>query len=338
MSSGPIRIGIAGAGFMGKTHATCYSMMPGAKVVGISDVRPEQAAKLAKEVGAQPFDTLDHLLDQTRADAVDICLPTDLHEEAIYTAVRRGVHCIVEKPIAPDAESARRVAGKISGSKSIVMVAHVIRFWPEYEYLKNVVKAGEWGRLTALAMMRMSPRPGWTWNNWNLDPKRSGGALLDLHIHDADYLRYLLGEPQGLDACGVKVGGAWDYVSTNYHYPGMAVSALGGWNMPATMPFKMAYRATFEKAHLDFDSSRTPTLLLYREGHEVETPAAPRPNAGSIDTIGNISALDGYYNELRYFVDCVQKGVQPERSGVADAVATMELIQREILSVEQKLR
>jgi len=322
---------------MGQTHATCYGMIPGAQVVGISDVRPEQAAKLAQAADARPFDTLDHLLDQTRVDALDICLPTDLHEEAIYTAARRGVHCIVEKPIAPDAESARRVAGKIAGSKSIVMVAHVIRFWPEYEYLKDAVEAGSWGKLAALALTRVSPRPGWTSNNWILDPKRSGGALLELHIHDSDYLRRLLGEPEGVDSCGVKIGGAWDYVSTNYRYPGMAVSALGGWNMPANMPFKMAYRATFEKALLDFDSTRTPTLLLYREGHDVESPAAPRPNVVSARSIGNISGLDGYYNELRYFVDCVEKGIAPERSGVKDAVATMELLQREILSAEQKL-
>jgi len=76
------------------------------------------------------------------------------------------------------------------------MVAQVIRFWPEYVKLKEIFDSGSLGKMVSISCARLSPTPTWAWNNWLLDSERSGGALLDLHIHDTDFLLYLLGKPQ----------------------------------------------------------------------------------------------------------------------------------------------
>jgi predicted dehydrogenase len=224
------------------------------------------------------------------------------------------------------------------GGKSVFMVANVIRFWPEYEFLNECVATGMLGKLEALSFTRVSPRPAWGWKGWSTDAKRSGGALLDLHIHDTDLILHLLGEPAAVDSCGVKIRGAWDYVTTNYHYQHAAVSALGGWNLPDSASFKMAYRAIFENGVLDYDITREPTVMVYRQGKKPEAPAVRRPRIAPRAGIGNISAMEGYYNELRYFVDCVRDGVPADRSNVASALLTLEWIYREMESAARKLR
>lgn len=334
----PVKIGLLGAGFMGRMHALCYKTIPDAALVAVSDTRPQQAAALAAEHGAAPYGSMEDLLDRAGLDAIDICLPTDLHEEAIDAALRHGVHCIVEKPLSVTPSRARRIADAAKGMSSLCMVAHVIRFWPEYEFLTEAVHRNRWGRLLSLALTRMSPRPGWTAGNWNMDPKRSVGALLELHIHDTDFVRFLLGEPRGVDSCGVKLNGAWDYVATNYDYPGVAVSAIGGWNLPGSVPFRMTYQAVFERGYLDFDSTRNPTVLLHRDGAAPEPPPVARPDIGSAEGGGNISSLDGYYNELKYFVDCVKTGRQAERCSAEDAASSVELVYREMASAQEKLQ
>jgi len=217
------------------------------------------------------------------------------------------------------------------------MVAHVIRFWPEYQLLKEYHDKKKLGKLLALSMTRVSPRPTWSWNNWLMNPSKSGAALVDLHVHDADFVRYLLGEPQSVESAGTAKKGGWDYVFTQYGYPNIAVSAEGGWNMPPGFPFCMSYRAVFEKGTLDFSTSKSPSLALYPAAGGVEHPALPKPQVNAASAGGNISDLGGYYNEIRYFVDCILKGVEPQVVTPEDAAASVALIEREIKSAQKKL-
>jgi predicted dehydrogenase len=100
----------------------------------------------------------------------------------------------------------------------------------------------------------------------------------------------------------------------------------------------MAYRAVFEKGTLDFNSSRKPTLALYPVGGGVQHPELPKAEVSSTVSGGNISDLGGYFNEVKYFVDCVEKGHEPAIVTPEDALASVELIQKEFKSAEQKLK
>lgn len=327
-----VRVGLVGAGFMGQMHAACYNAMADVSLVAVCGSREEQAKKIAN--GASTYKTLDRMLANEEIDMVDVCLPIFLHEEAVCAVFEKGLHCIVEKPIALQEASARRMqmAAERAGKK--FMVGHVIRFWPEYTFLKESSHSGSFGKLLSLTMTRVSPRPAWASDSWLSNPELSGGALFDLHIHDTDFVRYLVGEPVSVDSCGVKGVAGWDYVSTNYHFPDIAVSAEGGWNMPDNFPFKMAYRAVFEKGTIDFDCTREPALVVYRENKEQKTPDLGKVANVSHLTTGNVSELGGYYNELRYFIDCIMRDEEPILASGNEAIASLKLVKLEVASAE----
>ncbi len=328
-----LKVGICGAGFTGTMHAACYALIRGVKVAAVGDTRREFAQKLADKYDAVPFPDGKQLIAKANVDIVDICLPTFMHCSHVMLAARRGLHCLCEKPISRTLAEASRIVKAVRSSKIKFMVAHVIRFWPEYQVLKDYLDKKRLGRLCALSLWRVGPRPDLAWKNWYMKPLLSGGAMLDFHIHDADFVRYLLGEPQSLESEGFCRKGLWEYVFTNYRYPDAAVSAYAGWG--ANDPFEMAFRAVFERGTLNFTSRHEP-LTLYQKGKRAIKVKVPQPKVGNVDAGGNISAVGGYYNELKYFVDCLKKGREPDRVTAEDARASLALIFRELASAKKK--
>jgi len=162
----------------------------------------------------------------------------------------------------------------------------------------------------------------------------SGGAILDLHIHDADFVRHLLGDPRGFHSVGTFGCKGYDYVFTNYVYPGVAVSAEGGWNMPSGFPFEMSFRAVFEQGTIFYSSRHTPMTLYRADGKNVPVKV-PQPQVKGGGAGGNISSLGGYFNEIQYFVNCVSRGKKPEMATVQDARDSVALALAEIRSAER---
>ena len=173
------------------------------------------------------------------------------------------------------------------------------------------------------------------WKGWFRKPALSGGAALDLHIHDVDYALYLLGKPKSLDSVGVCRGGAWNQIATHYHYPGVAVTAEGGW-WDAPEPFEMAFRAVFAKGILSYSSKNQP-LVCYEKGKPPALVNVPQPKTGDVQAGGNISSLGGYFNEVKYFVDCLKAGRAPETATAEDARDAVALVFREMASAQKKL-
>ena len=332
-----IRVGLVGAGFMGHMHGDCHGAVPESKLVAVADVREDQAREIAEKHGADVLTDAEALIARDDIDMVDICLPTYLHAEWSIKAMEAGKHVLCEKPMALTAADAEKMVATAERAGVRFMVAHVIRFWPEYQVLKRMHDEGGLGKLLALSMTRVSPRPTWSWENWLGNAGLSGAALVDLHCHDADFILYLLGEPNGISAVGTRKDAGWDYVFAQYFYPNVAVSAEGGWNMPGDFPFRMSYRAVFEKGTLDFSTSDSPTLALYPAGGGVEHPDLPKPDVQASSSGGNISDLGGYFNEIQYFVSCLDKGEAPTVVTPEQAAATVALIEKELASAEEKL-
>jgi len=330
-----LKVGICGAGFTGTLHAACYALLPGVKIAAVADTRRDFAQKLADRYGAAAFPDAKQLIAKADVDMVDICLPTFMHCSHIMLATRRGLHCLCEKPISRTPAEATRIIRAVHASRIHFMVAHVLRFWPEYQVLKRYLDTKRLGRLHALSMWRVGPRPDFAWKNWYMKPLLSGGAILDFHIHDADFIRYALGEPLAVESQGFCRRGLWEYVFTNYRYPGFAVNAYAGWG--AGDPFEMAFRAVFERGTLNYSSRHEPLTLYQKDGQPVKVKV-PQPKAGQVDAGGNISALGGYYNEIKYFVDCLKKNRRPEMVGAEDARASLVLIFREMASASKKRR
>ena len=332
-----VRVGLIGAGFMGGMHANCHAAVPEAELVAVADIREEEARKIADQHGAEALTSADDLIARDDIDLIDVCLPTYLHAEFAIRAMQAGKNVLCEKPMALNSADARTMVDVASETGVTFMVAHVIRFGPEYQVLKRVHDEAALGRLLAFSMTRVSPNPAWTWENWINNAGLSGAALVDLHCHDTDFVLYLLGEPAGISSIGTVKSGGWDYLFTQYFYPNIAVSAEGGWNMPAGFPFSMSYRAVFEEGTLDFSTSHSPTLALYPAAGGVEHPEVPVAEVEASDSGGNISDLGGYFNEIQYLVSCIESGGKPSVVTPEQALATVEMIEREMNSAAEKL-
>ncbi len=334
-----VRVGLLGAGFMGRMHASCYTSIPNAQLVAIADMRKEDAEELAELHGAKVYKSANSLLRCDDIDMVDICLPTYMHGKYVIKAAKLGLNVLCEKPMSHKLREAKRMVTAVRENGIKFMCAHVIRFWPEYQMLKKIKDEGTLGKLRVLSLTRVSPMPTWTWDDWILKGELSGGAHADLHVHDTDFVRYLCGEPQKVESVGAMSSTrGMDHMFSAYIYPDMAVVAEGGWGMPSAFPFEMAYRAVFEQGTLTFSTSDSPSVVLYREDGSVEHPEVPKVGAGSSEGAGNITDLGGYFNEIEYFVNCVENGCEPEVVTVEDSCKSVELLTAELKSAKKKLK
>ena len=190
----------------------------------------------------------------------------------------------------------------------------------------------ELGKLVSLHLVRLSPTPTWGWENWLGDARKSGNALMDMHIHDTDYLLYLCGKPKSLYSCGRKVDGGYCHVLTFFKYPDFIVTAEGGWDFVDTFPFRMAFTANFEKGTVEYNSITANPFAVYTEGKS-EFPVLAQENLQA-EGGGNVSSLGGYYNETKYFVECVEKGKRPTIVTPEAARDSLVVVLKEFQSAE----
>jgi predicted dehydrogenase len=300
-----VKVGIIGAGFMGSMHANVYSLLPDSRIAGIADIRGEKAKSLAAKFKTIPYYDPQQILEKEDITIIDICLPTFLHKEYVIKAAENGKDVLCEKPIALTVEDADEMISACKKSRVRFMVAQVIRFWDEYKFLKEAYDRKKYGDLKALSCRRLSSLPTWGWQDWLLNQDKSGGAMIDLHIHDTDFIRYLVGEdPQKVYSKTLNGEMPYSHIYTTFTFKnGLVVTSEGGWDYPATFPFEMSYLAKFEKAVVDFNSRNTPSLVVYESSGKVDRPVFEKVKVEG--TGGNIGDLGGYFHELRYFVDHV---------------------------------
>jgi len=334
-----IRVALVGFGFMGQMHARVYQALPGVEIAGVVDSFPGVEARAAEmEIKAPIVSSFEKLLSCADFNVADICLPTDLHAEAIIAAACAGKHIFCEKPLALDADEAERALQAVEKSGVSLQIGQCIRFWPEYQALEAFVKSGRGGKLLSLSLQRRAGRPGYSRDNWLHDSRRSKGAALDLHIHDTDYVLHLLGQPKGIHSVGRLEKEALSHIFTHYLFDNIAVTAEGGWDLPPQWGFQMAFQAVFENAVIDFDTLSSPTLHLTMGTGQREPMAFTKPSVSwaATGSGGNISDLGGYYNELAYFCGQLSSGRKIEIATGRQALESLRTVLAEIDSVEQK--
>lgn len=332
------RIGVIGLGMMGRTHLGAYDNIDNATVVAIADTDPKRAAgdlsggwSNIDTAGADrlPMDRIKgtadpfELIQWDDVDIVDICVPTPFHKDLAVAALEAGKHVICEKPLAGSVADAQAIADAATRSakqgKGFFMPAMCIRFWPEYVWLKQAVENKTYGKLRSVIFRRRGGVPA----GWFRNGEMSGGALWDLHIHDADFVYHLLGKPTSLRSQGYTgPTGAIDHVLTQYDYDDVPlVTAEGSWTVTDPHPFNMTYDAIFENATARLDFGADDKLVLYHKG-----------KAEPIDCDDAM----GYDAELAYFVNCVEKGEAPNVVTAADAVASLKIIEAETRSIKTR--
>ncbi|MCK9265568.1 Gfo/Idh/MocA family oxidoreductase [bacterium] len=322
------RVGILGAGFMGNMHVNVYNMLPDVKIVGIADIRGDKSKSLATKAKAIPYYDAEQLLTKPDVTVIDVCLPTYLHKEFVIKAAENGKDVFCEKPIALNVQEADEMIEACKKNKVRFMVGHVIRFWNEYKYLKEVYERNEYGNLKSLVCRRLSPLPTWSWEDWLLNDEHSGGALLDLHIHDTDFILHLIGKnPQRICTKSAKLESVYSHIFSTFTFDDdLIVSVEGGWDFPSQFPFEMSYTAKFEKAVVAFNSRSNPSVIVYESSGKSIKPTF---ETIKVEGEGNIDELGGYFHELRYFVDHVSHNkpfniITPEEARHSLAVLMLE--------------
>ena len=321
-----IGVGIVGLGFMGRTHLVAYQAAARAgcanRVVALCDRLPERirpttarrgnlaAARGARIVPADARLYLDprRLFAEEGVELVSLCTPTDTHVPLALAALRAGKHVLLEKPVALRARDVERLVAAARAARRLCMPAMCMRFWPGWSWLAETIRARTFGRVKSAVFRRLGSPP--TWSRFYAETERSGGALFDLHVHDADFVRWCFGAPRSVSSAG-----SLDHVTTLYRYARGPehVVAEGGWNHSPGFPFFMGYTVVFERATAEFALGRKPVLTLARGG---------RTRA--------VELLDqsGYDGEIRHVLAVLQRR-ERARATIAEAVGLVRMLEAE---------
>ncbi|MHC4630231.1 MAG: Gfo/Idh/MocA family protein [Planctomycetota bacterium] len=317
------RVGIVGFGFMGQMHYKCWKGIEGAQVAAVCDVNPNIEEDTKKAVGNigdtdEPIDfgsfelytDLDKMLKDAKLDAVSITLPTNLHADCAIKALAAGVNVMCEnvmceKPMALNVKDCDRMITEAKRSGKVLQIGHCVRFWPEYAKTKQLIDSGKYGKVIAATFQRLSATPTWTKDNWSMDEEISGGAPMDLHIHDTDYVQYLFGLPRAVCSTGAKgPGGILAHIVTQYFYDDdKVVTAEGGWAMMPAFEFEMSFNIVMEKATILYDLTRKPAFKVCPAEGEVFTP--------------EVVEGDGWFLQIAHFA----KAISGEK---VEAITTLE--------------
>lgn len=287
-----LNVGLVGLGFMGRGHLACYQRLESegapVRLAAVCDVDSGNPTDVSRYTRYSDF---REMLQKEKLDYIDIALPTYLHAEAAITAMEAGCHVLCEKPMARTLEQCDRMAASARATGRKLMTAHCLRFWPAYEYLKECVDTSRFGPVTSAYFFRGGGTPKWSWQNWLLDGHLSGGCLLDQHVHDVDAIHWLFGLPAAVSTSAANVfqGSGYDAVSTKYLYgDGKVVCAEDDWTINGGFGFDMAYRVNFRHGSIHFSHGKVSVFPEEGDGLEPKLPAD-----------------DGYYREIRYFMDCI---------------------------------
>ena len=324
-----IKVGLIGCGFMGGMHSACYAALAnlGVKVIAVADVRREYAENLAN--GAEIYATGMELIEKADVDVVDVCLPTHLHAAHAVAAMKAGKNVFVEKPIAFKDEDMELILATEKETGAKVQVGQVIRQWTEYVWLKKTVDAGTFGKVKHAMFRRLSGRPEWAWEGWLHQVDKSGGVAVDMHVHDVDFVRYILGEPDVVKAHAHRdAEGVIQQINAVYGYGNdVSVAVESGWDYPAEFPFTADFRVKFEKATVIGGGG---VVNVYPLGGAAYQAELEEEFQGDNEIGGNISSLGGYYNELKYFVEGLQGKNDLSVATVSEAIKSVQLVKREI--------
>ncbi|MDD5707188.1 MAG: Gfo/Idh/MocA family oxidoreductase [Kiritimatiellae bacterium] len=329
-----INVGVIGLGTMGNTHLDVYAKRQDVKVCAISDVDPKRLSGEARAKGniegqaqggfdlssVRRYDDGIKLIRDRDVQLVDICLPTPLHLKYALAALRAGKHVLVEKPLARTARDAERLVRAADKAGTMIMPAMCMRFWPGWTWLREAVVTGRYGRVLAAHFRRVSSHPGANHPLYG-DGKQCGGAILDLHIHDTDFVQWCFGMPRAVFSSGYRRHTSEvDHVMTRYDFgpDGPMVTAEGGWAMAPGFGFTMQFTVNFDQATAIFDLAAKPALSLCRDGQR-EPVAMP-------DGMG-------YEHEIAYLLDCIARKTPPSTVTIADGARSVRIVEAEAKSV-----
>jgi predicted dehydrogenase len=323
-----MKLGIIGTGYMGRTHYTAAGQVSGVEVVAVADARGTTFLEGEFPNVRAYTDGLDLIRDE-EVDAVIIAVPTFLHETFAVEAARHGKHILCEKPFALTVAAAERMLEAANAGNVSLMIAQPLRFWPAYVALRRAVLEGRIGRPRFVHGWRLATMPDW--GAWFQDPSKSGGCLLDLHIHDLDFAYHLLGQPRSVYTAGVlDTNGASSHVDTTLQYPDCVATLEASYDLPPSWPFSMGLRVSGESGCVEYSFAVSGNV---EEREAASTRLMHYPRKGRAVEI-DFETGDAYVEQLRYFVGTVARGAGLSVCPPDESLAVMKVYEACVASLE----
>jgi len=332
-----IGIGIAGIGFMGRIHYLASQKLRGAKVAAVCS---RDSAKLAGDwtntrgnfgpepgrvdlTGIKKYPRIEEMLADPDIGLVDVCTVTDQHAPIAIAALKAGKHVLVEKAIGLSPEEADAMLAAAKAAGKLLMVAHVLPFFPEFRFAAEALRSGKYGKLLGAHFKRVIAKPDWSADI--ADAAKTGGPAVDLHIHDTHFIGLVCGVPKEVFSVGTVEGGAVTYLTTSYLYgpSGPAVTCSSGAVCMNGRPFVHGYEIYLEKASLIYDSGGPPLTLLTADG-----------KSEVVQLAGGGDPLSAFTDEIQAAVDGVRSRKAPDLLNGQLARDALVLCHREIESVK----
>lgn len=293
-----MKVAVLGAGGISGAHVPSWQRIPEAELVAICDVMPDRLEKY-KDTGARLYESCDEMFEKEEIDILDICLPTFLHADFAVKAMEKGINVICEKPISLDINDVDRVYATAEKNNVKFMIAHVVRFWPEFVFLRNAFLNETYGKMLTGHIIRLGSTPRWSWENWMRREECSGLVPFDLHIHDLDFIVYTFGAPVNCITHRSQYDNQ-DIINATYEFENGTFLTCDSWWVTSDYPFTFGYRFTFEKGVIELKDGK---LMVYPVGADAFEVKAGEEAEG--EAVINLPATDAYFEEIRYFADCV---------------------------------
>lgn len=294
-----MKVGIVGTGFMGVTHAAGWAETE-ATIAGFVSKTAEHAQPLADQYQARAYPDFAEMLADV--DVVDICTPTHLHHAQVLQAAAAKKHIICEKPLARTVSQAQEMIAACKSAGVKLLVAHVVRFFPEYAQAKAVVDSGQVGQPAVIRLTRGTFRPKKPVDNWFTDFEKSGGMMFDLMIHDFDYARWIGGEVESAFAkniTGAEPDALIDHGLVILKHRDGAISHVeGSWAYPPPL-FRTRLEIAGSDGWLEFDSDKTQAIGLHLHQQKNDAPDVPLPGS-PLSESPYTTQIKAFYNALAH--------------------------------------
>ena len=338
-----LKAALIGLGRMGRGHFNVYKQFEKdgvpVSLVAVCDIdeskfsSKQEAEFNLKDVASAPSE-LDYspyrcytdykeLLEKEDVDFVDIVVPTYLHYEVTIAALKSGKHVHCEKPMALNPEQCAEMIATAKEMNKTLMIGQVLHFWNAYEILKKYTEEKIFGEAKFAFFYRGGVQDhikNGSYKDWIRIREQGGGGLFDQHIHDTDMVRWLFGTPESVSTTGLTIHprSAYDIVSTNYFYPDhKVVNANDDADQKGTYGFRSGYKVHFENGMLMYLNNKLTAFPHGAPEYEIE-----------------LKPENPYYNEVKYFSDCVASGKPVIRCLPEEAMETVRICLAEMKSAD----
>lgn len=328
-----LRAIIIGTGQIGKTHAEAMIKSSNLELSGFMGNNFKNTKDIAEIYGVQAFENFE-TLDNQCIDMAIVCTPSYIRKEIIYKLIDKKINILCEKPFALSYEEGKLMEEYAKAKGVKIMVGHVLRFWPSYVKIKEVIEEGRLGDIIHIYSNRLSKYPDWT--SWHKDPNKSGGGLYDLAIHDLDYLVHLFGEVESVDAIGRKdETGCYNFTVSNLKFiNGKQGTVESNMDIKGNYPFTTFVRVVGTQGTLEYESSKKLNKDNSMENYESFIEYIEGYSPKKIEVI----KYNPYQKQMDYFANCIEEGRETEIIKMEEVLHVLRLLDKIKTSIEEEKR